>query len=85
MAPEEYGPSRTVVVGLLRWQCHCQGVDYSLNPWGALTANLRVGRVTLDNNHLENLMRLPCHGRKAWLFCGRELVGKRAAVVMSLV
>jgi hypothetical protein len=24
-------------------------------------------------------------GRKAWLFCGSELAGQRAAVVMSLV
>lgn len=25
------------------------------------------------------------HDRKAWLFCGSELAGKRAAIVMSLV
>ena len=25
------------------------------------------------------------HNRKAWLFCGSELAGQRAAVVMSLV
>jgi transposase len=62
-----------------------KALDYSLNHWEALTANLRDGRVPLDNNHLENLMRPWAMGRKAWLFCGSELAGKRAAVVMSLV
>lgn len=62
-----------------------KALDYSLNHWRALTANLRDGNVPLDNNHLENLMRPWAMGRKAWLFCGSELAGKRAAVVMSLV
>jgi len=62
-----------------------KALDYSLNHWAALTANLRDGRVPLDNNHLENLMRPWAMGRKAWLFCGSEMAGKRAAVVMSLV
>ena len=60
-------------------------IDYSLNHWTALTANLRDGNVPLDNNHLENLMRPWAMGRKAWLFAGSELGGQRAAVVMSLV
>ena len=33
-------------------------------------------------------LRLLCeasHNRRAWLFCGSELAGQRAAVVMSLV
>ena len=62
-----------------------KAIDYSLNHWHALTANLRDGNVPLDNNHLENLMRPWAMGRKAWLFCGSELAGQRAAVVMSLV
>jgi transposase len=32
-------------------------IDYSLNHWAALTANLRDGNVPIDNNHLENQMR----------------------------
>ena len=62
-----------------------KAIDYSLNHWHALTANLRDGNVPLDNNHLENMMRPWAMGRKAWLFCGSELAGQRAAVVMSLV
>ena len=60
-------------------------IDYSLNHWTALTANLNDGRVPIDNNHIENLMRPWAMGRKAWLFAGSELAGQRAAVVMSLV
>lgn len=62
-----------------------KAIHYSLNHWQALTANLRDGHVPLDNNHLENLMRPWAMGRKAWLFCGSELAGQRAANVMSLV
>ena len=60
-------------------------IDYSLNHWTALTANLRDGRVPIDNNYIENLMRPWAMGRKAWLFAGSEMAGIRAATVMSLV
>ena len=62
-----------------------RAIDYSLNPWGALTVHLSDGRVPVDNNRIENLMRQWAMGRKAWLFAGSELAGQRAAVVMSLV
>jgi transposase len=55
-----------------------------LNHWAALTLNLQDGRVPVDNNHVENLMRCWAMGRKAWLFAGSELAGQRAAIVMSL-
>ena len=60
-------------------------IDYSLNHWAALSANLRDGNVPVDNNHAENQMRPWAVGRKSWLFAGSELAGQRAAVVMSLV
>ena len=50
-----------------------------------MTRNLLDSRMPVDNNHLENLVRPWAMGRKAWLFVGSELAGKRAAVVMSLV
>ena len=62
-----------------------KALDYSINHWVALTAHLQDGRLPVDNNHIENLMRPWAMGRKAWLFCGSELAGQRAAVVMSLV
>ena len=60
-------------------------LDYSLRRWDALGHFLHDGGVSIDNNHIERLMRPWAMGRKAWLFCGSELAGQRAAVVMSLV
>jgi len=60
-------------------------LDYSLKRWDALGQFLADGAVSIDNNHIENLMRPWAMGRKAWLFAGSELAGKRAAMVMSLV
>ena len=60
-------------------------LDYSLKRWDALGRFLSDGAVSVDNNHIENLMRPWALGRKSWLFTGSELAGKRAAMVMSLV
>ena len=60
-------------------------IDYSLNRWAALTRFLEDGDVPIDNNHIENQMRPWAMGRKAWLFMGSELAGKRAGVIMSLL
>ena len=62
-----------------------KALNYSLNAWEALTRHLVDGDVPVDNNHCENLIRPWAMGRKAWLFCGSELAGRRAAVVMSLL
>ena len=60
-------------------------IDYSLNSWTALTRHLEDGAVPLDNNFLERQIKPWALGRRAWLFCGSELAGQRAAIVMSLV
>lgn len=60
-------------------------VDYSLKRWGPLGRFLHDGAVSVDNNHIERLIRPWATGRKAWLFAGSELAGQRAAMVMSLV
>jgi len=60
-------------------------LDYSLKRWQALGHFLQDGAVSIDNNHIENLVRPWAMGRKAWLFAGSELAGQRAAMVMSLV
>jgi transposase len=60
-------------------------LDYSLRRWTALGRFLHDGAVSIDNNHIENLVRPWAMGRKAWLFAGSELAGQRAAMVMSLV
>jgi transposase len=60
-------------------------LDYSLNSWTALTRHLEDGTVPIDNNFLERQIKPWAMGRRAWLFCGSELAGQRAAIVMSLV
>jgi len=60
-------------------------IDYSLNSWTALTRHLDDGAVPIDNNFIERQIKPWAMGRKAWLFCGSELAGQRAAIVMSLV
>ena len=60
-------------------------IDYSLNSWTALTRPLEDGAVPIDNNFIERQIKPWAMGRRAWLFCGSELAGQRAAIVMSLV
>jgi transposase len=60
-------------------------IDYSLKSWAALTRHLEDGAVPIDNNFIERQIKPWAMGRKAWLFCGSELAGQRAAIVMSLV
>lgn len=59
--------------------------DYSLKRWGPLGRFLDDGAVSIDNNHIERLIRPWAMGRKAWLFAGSELAGQRSAMVMSLL
>ena len=60
-------------------------IDYSLNSWTSLTRHLEDGAVPIDNNFIERQIKPWAMGRRAWLFCGSELAGQRAAIVMSLV
>ncbi|MCZ4313768.1 transposase [Comamonadaceae bacterium G21597-S1] len=60
-----------------------KAIDYTLRRWEALTRCLQDGNVTVDNNHIENLMRPWAMGRKTWLFAGSEMGGERAATMMS--
>lgn len=62
-----------------------RAIDYSLKSWGALTRHLEDGAVPIDNNFMERQIKPWAMGRKAWLFCGSEMAGQRAAIVMSLV
>jgi transposase len=60
-------------------------IDYSLNSWAALTQHVEDGAVPIDNNFIERQIKPWAMGRRVWLFCGSELAGQRAEIVMSLV
>lgn len=58
--------------------------SYLLNQWTALTAYLQDGRIPIDNNETEQLMKQVALGRKNWLFIGSVAAGYRTADLLTL-
>jgi transposase len=59
--------------------------NYIRNHWEALNAFVSDGRLPIDNNQGERLMRRVAVGRKNWLFVGSVRAGIRNANMMTLV
>ncbi len=83
----EYVPAHFVVKRTVRPQYGCPccetvhseallgAITYALKRLAALTTYLDDGRVPVDNNRCEQMMRLVAQGRKSWLSrvrCGAE-------------
>jgi hypothetical protein len=62
-----------------------KAIDYMLKRWDGFTRFLDDGRICLSNNAAERALRGIAIGRKAWLFCGSDRGGQRAAVMYSLI
>jgi transposase len=62
-----------------------EAVRYIRNHWEALNAFVSDGRIPIDNNYVEQLMKQVALGRKAWLFVGNVEAGERSAMMMTLV
>ena len=62
-----------------------QALGYIRNQWKPLQTYLSDGRVPLDNNEVEQLMKQVALGRKNWLFIGSVPAGQRAADLITLV
>jgi hypothetical protein len=58
---------------------------YLHNHWEALNVYVTDGRLPIDNNQVERLMKRIAIGRKNWLFIGSLRAGIRNASLMSLV
>jgi hypothetical protein len=58
---------------------------YVLNNWEALTNYLQDGRLEIDNNKIENLIRPLALGRKNFLFMGSPQGAKAGAIFYSLI
>jgi hypothetical protein len=58
---------------------------YIRNHWEALNVFVTDGRLPIDNNQGEGLMRRVAVGRKNWLFVGSLRAGVRNANLMTLV
>lgn len=62
-----------------------EALGYLRNHWDALRLYLTDGRVPIDNNEVEQLMKQVAIGRKNWLFLGSVPAGERAANFLTLV
>ncbi|PNQ95186.1 IS66 family transposase (plasmid) [Azospirillum argentinense] len=62
-----------------------KAMDYMLTRWDGFTRFLGDGRLCLTNNAAERGLRGIALGRKAWLFCGSDRGGQRAAIMYGLI
>ena len=62
-----------------------EALRYIRNHWEALNVFVRDGRIPIDNNLVEQLMKQVALGRKAWLFVGNVEAGEQSAMMMTLV
>lgn len=62
-----------------------KAINYMLRRWAAFSRFLDDGRVCISNNAAERALRCVPLGRKAWLFCGSDRGGQRAAVLYTLI
>lgn len=62
-----------------------EALGYLRNHWEPLQTYLNDGRVPIDNNEVEQLMKQVAIGRKNWLFIGSVAAGDRAADFLTLV
>jgi transposase len=62
-----------------------KAINYILKRPAAFRLFLEDGRVCLSNNAAERGLRSVALGRKAWLFCGSDRGGQRAAMMYSLI
>lgn len=62
-----------------------KAVNYLVNEYQALTGYLANPSYRIDNNLVENSIRVPAVGRRRWLFIGHPDAGWRSAVIYSLI
>ena len=60
-------------------------IAYTLNLWPQLQVFLEDGRISIDNNPVENAIRPTAVGKKNWLFIGEAEAGERAAILYTLI
>lgn len=62
-----------------------KAIAFALNHWMKLNNFLTDGRLPIDNNLVERLIRTVAIARKNFLFCGSEEGAKRTAIIYSLI
>jgi transposase len=71
--------------GVLPKSVFAEALGYLRNHRSALRVYLSEGRLPIDNNDVEQLMKQVAVGRKNWLFLGSLEAGRRAATLLTLV
>jgi transposase len=61
-----------------------KAMQYALNRWDALARYLEDGRLSIDNNLSERLLRGIAVTRKNFLFVGSDAGGERAAIIYTV-
>ena len=62
-----------------------KALNYLKNHWTELTRYIDDGKLPMDNNECEQLMRQVALGRKNWMFAGSVAGGERNAGFLTLV
>ncbi len=62
-----------------------EALNYLRNHWEALNVFVTDGRMPIDNNEVEQLMKQVAIGRKNWLFLGSVESGNRAATLLTII
>jgi transposase len=62
-----------------------KAISYSLQRWDKLSVYASDGRLSIDNNFVENAIRPLAIGRKNYLFAGSHEGAKRAAMLYSFM
>lgn len=62
-----------------------KAIHYALGQWDRVLVFLEDGRLSPDNNVVENIIRILAVGRKNWLFAGSPEGARAAATFFSLI
>jgi transposase len=62
-----------------------QAIRYTLSNWDALCRYATDGRIPIDNNAVERMLRIVAVGRKNWLFAGSQRGGRTAAILFTII
>jgi transposase len=62
-----------------------RAIGYCLNNWDSLNTYLLDGKIRIDNNDCEGVIRLIALGRKNWLFCYTDNGARATSIMYSII